>query len=51
MKRTIYMSTSTLENAVETLLNAGCFEHYDDAKETAARRLSSGKCPPASSRS
>ena len=33
------MSTSDLENAVETLLNAGCFEHRADAEETAARHF------------
>lgn len=36
MAKTIYMSTSDFENCVETLLNAGCFEHREDADETAA---------------
>lgn len=39
MEKTIYMSTSTFENAVETLLNAGCFENRVDAEETAARHF------------
>lgn len=37
--QTIFLSTSTFENAVETLLNAGCFEHEEDAKETAVRHF------------
>lgn len=37
--QTIYMSTSTFENCVETLLNAGCFENESDAEETAARHF------------
>ena len=36
---TVYMSTSTLENAIETLLNAGCFETREKAVENAAKRL------------
>lgn len=35
---TVYMSTSTLENAVEVLLSAAnCFEKREDADETAER--------------
>lgn len=34
----VYMSTSTLENAVDVLTSAGnCFERREDADETAAR--------------
>lgn len=39
MPQTIYMSTSDFESCVETLLNAGCFEHREDAVETAARHF------------
>lgn len=39
MAKTIYISTSDFENAVETLLNAGCFENRIDAEETAARHF------------
>lgn len=37
--QTIYMSTSTFQNCVEILLNAGCFENRVDAEETAARHF------------
>ena len=37
---TIYMSTSTLENAIEILLNAGyCFRKREEAVDYAARHL------------
>lgn len=39
MPRTIYLSTSDLENAVATLLNAGCIEKRADAEKVAARQL------------
>ena len=39
MKRVIWMSTSTLENAVETILNANAFERREDAEETARRHF------------
>ena len=40
MPKTVYMSTSDFENAVETLLSAAnCFEHREDAEETAFRHL------------
>ena len=38
-RRVIYMSTSTLENAVETILNANAFERLEDAEETAHRHF------------
>lgn len=38
-KRVVYMSTSTLENAVEIILNANAFEHVEDARETAERHF------------
>ena len=37
--KTIYLSTSTLENAVQILLNAGCFERRDDALDAAQKRF------------
>lgn len=39
MPKTIYMSTSDLENAVATLLNAGCIENRSDAEKVADRQL------------
>lgn len=39
MPKTIYMSTSDLENAVQTLLNAGCLENRSEAEKRAARQL------------
>lgn len=36
---TIYMSTSTLENAVQILLNAGCIERHEDVEKFAEVHL------------
>ena len=37
--KTIYLSTSTLENAVQILLNAGCVERREDALDAAAKHF------------